>query len=65
MPLRLVSKAPAVVWEVGGNGVARHVGAARPVHGDAVTPVATAAAQEGGVGQPAAGRVQLDDEGVC
>ena len=44
--------------------VARDVGVARGVHGDAVAVIMAAAAQVGRVDQPGAGRVQLGHEGV-
>ena len=50
--------------EIGRERVARHVGAARAVHGDAVAEFNVAAAQVGRIDQPGSGRVQLRHKGV-
>src|SRR5204862_463226 len=50
--------------EVAGVGLARHVGVAGAVHGDALAPIKAAAAEVGGVGQGRAAGVQLGHEGV-
>ena len=47
-----------------GSGSARHIGATQPVYRDARANLDKVAAQERGVSQTAAGRVQLDYEDV-
>ena len=44
---------------------ARHVGAARGVHGDVEAEIPAAAAQVGRIDQPGSGRVQLGHKGVA
>ncbi len=50
--------------KVGRNTDARHVRAAGGVHGNAESEVTTAAAEESGVDERRAGRVELRDESV-
>ena len=50
--------------EIGGDRAARHVGAARVVHGDIEADINVAAAQVGRIDQPGSGRVQLRHKGV-
>src|SRR5438093_13195255 len=50
--------------EVGGAGVARYVGVAYGIHGDAPAFVDAAAPEIGGVNECRAGGIELRDEGV-
>ena len=51
--------------EVRRSGIARDVGLAGIIYGDAPATIAFAAAEEGGIVQAGAGRVELDDKGVA
>ena len=63
-PAWVVWAASAVVGKLVETRVARHVGAARAVHGDASAEISVAAAQVGRIDQPGSGRVQLGHKGV-